>query len=204
MKVSGGVGVVYLFATWAIQLYGLLVGRVSDTDRETWLFVALNSRAFAKVALPILFAHGVKATVGEDVARVNQTKQVFCIIFHHFLLILGQNFVGFNIQDHIESVVVVRHLRAQSREIERILGKRLHNFAEQFVPFQRAVPRNPGIFRCVGARLRHRAVRIVLFPISVAIFLRAHDVFVDAVLLSFTNFGFLNPTARKQPRQTPQ
>ena len=49
----------------------------------------------------------------------------------------------FNIQNQIQSIIIVRHLTAQSTEVEVVLDVIVINLAEEFISSQIAEPRDP-------------------------------------------------------------
>eukprot|EP00320_Phaeocystis_rex_P019808 CAMPEP_0119076548 /NCGR_PEP_ID=MMETSP1178-20130426/87857_1 /TAXON_ID=33656 /ORGANISM="unid sp, Strain CCMP2000" /LENGTH=174 /DNA_ID=CAMNT_0007058841 /DNA_START=45 /DNA_END=569 /DNA_ORIENTATION=- len=121
---------------------------VTLTDGEYGLALAKRARAAAKVRVLILLEHRVHPARRDDEARVDEAVKELRRRLDRLLLLLGEarGRRALHIEDGVQRELVVRHLCAQSRQVEVVLDEVLLHLREELIALERAEPRDPRRF----------------------------------------------------------
>lgn len=101
--VPGGLGCVHVHALGAVQLHHGLAWDVRKANGQHRLVLTVYTRTVTKVSLLVLFQHLCDASVGEDVAGVDQSIKHLSCLFNQVTLVgvVFQLFIRFQVQDHV-------------------------------------------------------------------------------------------------------
>lgn len=143
--VPGRLGGVNVHAFGAVELHHGLARDVRQADGKHWLVLAVNSGAVAEVSLLILFQHLSDSSVCEDVSRVDQSVQHLCCLFDQIALvrIILQLLVWFKVQDHVQSLSIVRDLFIETCQVELVLDVVFVHLTEKLISSESTKPRDP-------------------------------------------------------------
>lgn len=136
----------------------------SEVCSDYYLIFTVDSGTVAKISSLIFFNHLCNASVGQNVSgktildvnthhhrmqmlpRVYQAIQHLCCLFYQVRLvrIIFKLIIRLQVQNHVQSLSVVRDLLIQPSQVELVLNVVLVNLAEELISTEPAEPRDPG------------------------------------------------------------
>ena len=125
-----------------------LLGRGEEArlpDRQHGLPLAEGARAAPKVRVLVLVEHRAHAARRDDEAGVDQAVQQLGRRLDRLLLLLREagGRGALDVENCVQRELVVRHLRAQARQVEVVLDEVLLDLGEKLVALERAKPGDP-------------------------------------------------------------
>ena len=135
----------------------------SEVCFDYYLIFTVDSGTVAKISSLIFFNHLCNASVGQNVSgkeildvnthhhgrmlpRVYQAVQHLCCLFYQVRLvrIIFKLIIRLQVQNHVQSLSVVRDLLIEPSQVELVLNVVLVNLAEELISTEPAEPRDPG------------------------------------------------------------
>mmetsp|Transcript_31375 Transcript_31375/g.91963 ORF Transcript_31375/g.91963 Transcript_31375/m.91963 type:complete len:332 (+) Transcript_31375:374-1369(+) len=157
----GRLGKVQAVTSGTEDVDGVVAGQVGQSDGKDGLALTKDVGTPSEAGGAVLLVHGVHPAVGDDVPGVDEPVQHLGGTLDDLLLLFGEGILHgyFDVEDHVEGVVVVGDQAVETGEVEGILDVVLVDLAEELVAAEGAEPRDP---RSVLVGARHFR-RLLLF-----------------------------------------
>ena len=164
--------IIYVFAPRTEQLHRALPRHVGKAHGQTRLPVTHHPRTPTEIARLELLKHARHPSRRNNIARMDQPVQHLRRLLHLRLFPRRKHLVFQRMRpvcEHVQRVVVQRHLRRKTRQVETVRDVVFVDLAEELVPLDATEPRRPRrvlvkvqleLFVLRPVRRRHRRVRL--------------------------------------------